>query len=82
MVMVLGKATGTAMATVIGDGDCEPATASIMLCRKSAENQRGELKKVFIVTIVIGQILQTYYSILEYNFYIGRNSVQAKKCWQ
>jgi hypothetical protein len=45
MVMVLGKATGMAMAMVMGDGDCKPATASIMLCRKSAENQQGELKK-------------------------------------
>ncbi len=65
MVMVSGKATGTAMVVVMGDSDCEPATASIMLCQKSAENQQGEFKKVFIVTIVIGQILQTYYSILE-----------------
>jgi hypothetical protein len=79
MVMVSGKATGVATAMVMGDGDREPATASIMLCQKSAENQRGELKKVFIVTIVIGHILQTYYSILEYNFYLRRNSVQAKK---
>jgi hypothetical protein len=57
MVMVSGKATGTTMAMVMGDGDCEPATASNMLCRKSAENQQGEVNKVFIVTIVIGQIL-------------------------
>ncbi len=28
---------------------------------------------------LIGQILQTYYSILEYNSYIHRNLVQAKK---
>jgi hypothetical protein len=53
MVMVSGKATGMAMATVMGDGDCEPATASIMLCQKSAENQQGESKKLLIVTIVI-----------------------------
>ncbi len=66
MVMVSGKATGTAMVMVMGDGDRKPATASIMLCRKSVANQRGELKKVFIVTIVIGHILQTYYSILEF----------------
>jgi hypothetical protein len=79
MVMVSGKATGTAMTTVIGDGDCKPATASITLCRKSAENQQGELKKLLIVTIVIGQILQTYYSFLEYNLYICRNLVQGKK---
>ncbi len=39
MVMVSGKATGPAMATVMGDGDCKPAIASIMLCWKSAENQ-------------------------------------------
>jgi hypothetical protein len=45
MEMVSRKATGTAIATVMGDGDCKPATASIMLCWKSAENQRGELKK-------------------------------------
>jgi hypothetical protein len=77
--MVLGKATGTAMAMVMGDGDPKPATTSIMLCWKSAENQFGELKKVFVVTILIGQILQTYYSILEYNFYIYRNLAQAKK---
>ncbi len=66
MVMVSGKATETAMTMVMGDGNRKPATASIMLCQKSAENQQGELKKVFIVTIVIGHILQTYYSILEY----------------
>jgi hypothetical protein len=47
MVMVSGKATETAMAMVIGDGDRKPATASIMLCRKSAENQQGESKKGF-----------------------------------
>ncbi len=28
---------------------------------------------------LIGKILQTYYSILEYNSYIRRNSVRAKK---
>jgi hypothetical protein len=44
MVMVSGKATGMSMEMVMGDGDPEPATASIMLCRKSAENQQGELK--------------------------------------
>jgi hypothetical protein len=45
MVMVSGKATGMAMATVMGDGDRKPAITSIMLCQKSAENQQGELKK-------------------------------------
>jgi hypothetical protein len=57
MVMVSGKATGTAMAAVMGDGDRKPTTTTIMLCQKSAENQQGVLQKVFIVTIVIGQIL-------------------------
>ncbi len=32
-----------------------------------------------VYSALIGQILQTYYSILEYNSYIQRNSVQATK---
>ncbi len=33
----------------------------------------------WVYSQLIGQILQTYYSILEYNAYLRRNSVQAKK---